>query len=116
MSQCYKNTAVNYRSNFNPTFSRVKMMQFVTVILSKIMLYNIGYTNTGAIYCHSMAITKVLLLYNTGIQYDLRMVVNYNGKKFYNIRPMWLFESLDEKHAYTEFSESLCFKPSTVQF
>ncbi len=23
--QCYKNTTVNYRSNFNPTFSRVKM-------------------------------------------------------------------------------------------
>ncbi len=24
-SQFYKNTTVNYRSNFNPTFSRVKM-------------------------------------------------------------------------------------------
>jgi hypothetical protein len=23
--QCYKNTTVNYRSNFNPTFSRVKI-------------------------------------------------------------------------------------------
>jgi hypothetical protein len=23
--QCYKNTMVNYRGNFNPTFSRVKM-------------------------------------------------------------------------------------------
>jgi hypothetical protein len=31
--QCYKNTMVNYRSYFNPTFSRVKMMQYITVIL-----------------------------------------------------------------------------------
>ena len=31
--QCYEITAVNYRSNFNPTFSRVKMMQYVTAIL-----------------------------------------------------------------------------------
>jgi hypothetical protein len=27
--KCYKNTVVNYRSNFNPTFSRVKMMQLL---------------------------------------------------------------------------------------
>ncbi len=117
MSQCYKNTVVNYRSNFNPTFSRVKMKQFVTVILGKIMFYNIGYTNTVVIYCHSTLITKVLLLYNTEWQNDLRMVVNYRGKKLYNIVPMWLFlKSLDEKQMYTEFSESLCFKPSAVQF
>jgi hypothetical protein len=29
--QCYKNTRVNY--NLNPTFSRVKMMQYITAIL-----------------------------------------------------------------------------------
>jgi len=26
--RCYKNTMVNYLNNFNPTFSRVKMMQY----------------------------------------------------------------------------------------
>jgi hypothetical protein len=31
--QCYKNTTVNYHGNFNPTFSRVKMMQYITAIL-----------------------------------------------------------------------------------
>jgi hypothetical protein len=31
--QCYKSTAINYHSNFNPTFSRVKMMQYNTAIL-----------------------------------------------------------------------------------
>jgi hypothetical protein len=29
------------------------------------VLYNIGYTNTVIIYCHSTVITKVMLLYNT---------------------------------------------------
>jgi hypothetical protein len=32
VSQCYKNTTVNYRGNFNPTFSWVKMMQYITAI------------------------------------------------------------------------------------
>ncbi len=67
------------------------MTQFVTVILSKIMLYNIGYTNTVVIYRHSTLITKVLLLYNTEWQDDLGMAVNYHDKKFYNTGPMWLF-------------------------
>jgi hypothetical protein len=31
--QCYKNTMVNYHGNFKPTFSRVKMMQYITAIL-----------------------------------------------------------------------------------
>jgi hypothetical protein len=31
--QCHKNTMVNYLANFNPTFSRVKMMQYTTAIL-----------------------------------------------------------------------------------
>ncbi len=30
-----KNTMVNYHSNFNPTFSMVKMMQYITAILVK---------------------------------------------------------------------------------
>jgi hypothetical protein len=33
MGQCYKNIVVNYRGNFNPNFSTVKMMQFITTIL-----------------------------------------------------------------------------------
>ncbi len=49
------------------------------------MLYNIGYTNTGVIYCHSTFITKVMLVYNTEWQYNHGMAVNYSSKKFYNI-------------------------------
>jgi len=51
------------------------------------MLYNIGYTNTLVIYHHSGVNTKVMMLYNTERQYDHGMVVNYRGKKFYNIGP-----------------------------
>ncbi len=51
------------------------------------MLYNIGYTNTMVIYCHSTVITKVILIYNTEWWYDHGMAVNYCGKKFYNIKP-----------------------------
>jgi len=51
------------------------------------MLYNIGYTNTMAIYRHSTVITKVMLLYNTEWQYDHEMAVNYRSKKFYSIGP-----------------------------
>jgi hypothetical protein len=36
--QCYKNTVVNYRGNFKPTFSRVKMMQYITTIPGLIVL------------------------------------------------------------------------------
>ncbi len=39
------------------------------------------------IYFHSTVITKVMLLYNTEWWYDLGMVVNYHGEKFYNIGP-----------------------------
>ncbi len=49
------------------------------------MLYNIGYTNDAVIYCHSTVITKVMMFYNTEWWYDHGMVVNYPGKKFYNI-------------------------------
>jgi hypothetical protein len=63
---------VNYRGNFNPTFSRVKMAlkndlqcKNISAILGYIILYNIGYTNTTVIYHHSTVITKVMLLYNT---------------------------------------------------
>ena len=52
------------------------MMLFITTILGKIMVYNIGYTNTKVIYCHSTLITKVMLLYNTEWQYDHGMAVN----------------------------------------
>ncbi len=41
------------------------------------MLYDIGYTNTAVIYCHSTVITKVMLPYNTEWQYDHGMAVNY---------------------------------------
>jgi hypothetical protein len=51
------------------------------------MLYNIGYTNTTVICHHSTVITNVMLLYNTEWLYDHEMVVNYRGKKFYNIGP-----------------------------
>jgi hypothetical protein len=51
------------------------------------MLYNIGYTNVAVIYHHSTVIAKVMLLYNTDWQYGHGMVVNYRGKKFYNIGP-----------------------------
>jgi hypothetical protein len=61
----YKNTMVNYRRNFNPTFSTVKMMQYITAILGSISLCSIGYTNTAVIYCHSTVITKEMLLYKT---------------------------------------------------
>ncbi len=37
------------------------------------------------IYWHSTVITKVMLPYNTEWLYDHGMVVNYRGKKFYNI-------------------------------
>jgi hypothetical protein len=63
------------------------MMQYITAILGKIMLYNIGYTNTAVIYCHSAVITKAMLLYNTEWQYDHGMAVNYCSKKFYNVGP-----------------------------
>jgi hypothetical protein len=39
------------------------------------------------IYCHSTIITKVMLLYNTELQYDHGMAVNYCGKKFHNNGP-----------------------------
>ncbi len=59
----------------------------ITAILGQIMLHNIGYTYTAAIYCHSTVITKVMLLYNREWQYDHAMAVNYCGKKIYTIGP-----------------------------
>ncbi len=47
------------------------------------------------IYRHSTVITKVMLLYNTGWQYDHGMEVNYRGKKFYNISPWAEFSNLE---------------------
>ncbi len=58
------------------------------------MFFNIGYTNTKVIYCHSTSITKVMLLYNTEWQYDHGMAVNYHSKKFYNTGP-WLHNLVD---------------------
>ncbi len=49
------------------------------------MFYNIGFTYTMVIYCHSMVITTVIWLYNTEWQYYHGMAVNYRSKKFYNI-------------------------------
>ncbi len=90
-----KNTQVNYHNNFNPTFSRVKIMlpllpfcvKLCLYILGEIILYNIGYTNTMVIYCHSTVITKAMLLYNREWWYDDGMAAHYCGKKFYNIGP-----------------------------
>jgi hypothetical protein len=31
--QCFKITVLNYCGNFNPTFSSVKMILFITIIL-----------------------------------------------------------------------------------
>jgi hypothetical protein len=39
------------------------------------------------IYCNSTVVTKVMLLYNTESWYGHGMVVNYRGKRFYNIGP-----------------------------
>ncbi len=66
------------------------------------MLYNIGYTNTTVIYRHSIVFAKVMLLYNTELQYDHEMAVNYCGNKFYNIGP-WLtqlWQKMMKKLAY----------------
>jgi hypothetical protein len=43
------------------------------------------------IYCHSMVFTMILAFLNTGYQQCHEMVVNYNGKKFYNISPWCQF-------------------------
>jgi hypothetical protein len=58
---------VNYCGKFYSTFSRVKMtlkndlgLKNIAAILNQNMLYNIGYTNTAVIYCHSTIITKVM--------------------------------------------------------
>jgi hypothetical protein len=42
-------------------------------------------------YCHSTIITKGMLLYNTGWQYDHVMAVNYHRKKFNKIGPWCLY-------------------------
>jgi hypothetical protein len=51
------------------------------------MLYNIGYTNTVVIYCHSTVITNVMLLYNTEWWHDHGMAVNYCVKSFITLDP-----------------------------
>jgi hypothetical protein len=66
---------VNYLGNFNPTIFRVKKLWQITAenchgILSltlKADLFTnvVKQFNTTVIYCHSMVITKVMLLYNT---------------------------------------------------
>ncbi len=89
-----KNTAINYHVNFNPNFSRVTIPQYFIAIpeyfiaiLGKIMIYNIGYTNTIVIYCPSTVIAMIIQLYNTSWWYYYEMAVNYCSKKLYNIRP-----------------------------
>jgi hypothetical protein len=42
---------------------------------------------TMVISYHSMAITVVILFYNTGWQQYHGKTVNYNGRKFYNFGP-----------------------------
>ncbi len=56
------------------------------------MFYNIGYTNTMVIYCHSTVIAKGDLFYNTEWQNYLEMAVNYRRKQAYNIGPRSLPE------------------------
>ncbi len=71
------------------------------------MLYNIGYTNTVIIYCHSTAITKVMLLYNTEWQYVHGMAVNYCGKKFITLGPgVQLFGSPKPRRAHGYFKNN----------
>ncbi len=41
------------------------------------------------IYSHSMVFTAIMMFYNIGWQQYHQMGVNYHGKKFYNISPMW---------------------------
>jgi hypothetical protein len=82
--QCYKNTAAYYRGDFNPTFLGLNTAVYYSHFRLN-MLYNIGYTNTMVIYCHSMVITAVILFYNTERRHYHGMAVNYSGKKFYKI-------------------------------
>ncbi len=122
--QCYKNTMVNYRCNFNTTFSRVKITvknylrsKNITAILGQIMLYNISYTNTSVIYCHFAVITKVMLLYNTKWQYGHGMAVNYCCKKFYNIGLRYLTSQDDQQKSWWKVKLGvLTCKSTTVSF
>ncbi len=77
------------------------------------MLYNISYTNTMIIYCHSIVITKEMLLYNTERRYDHGMAVNYSGKKFNNIAALVL---LPQRHYQFEHSLGKLDNFYNVQF
>jgi len=62
--QCFKNAMLITVVILTLLF-RVKILLYITAILGWIVLYNIRYTNTAVIYCHSTVITKVMLLYST---------------------------------------------------
>jgi hypothetical protein len=63
---CYKKIPPKITAgNFNPTFSRGKMMQYITAILGSIVLDNNRCTNTAVIYCLSTVISMVMLFFNT---------------------------------------------------
>ncbi len=87
--QCYKNT-INYRGKKTLLFLGLKyrgnLLSHCSYLLSFQGKFNVVKIPL-VIYLHSTVYTKVMLLYNTEWWYDHGMVVNYHGKKFYNIGP-----------------------------
>ncbi len=92
--QCYKNTAVIYHGKLpwqkTLLFLGLKyngnLLSYCSYLPSFQGKYNV-INIPMVIYCHSTEITKVMLLYNTEWWFDHGIVVNYSGKKFYNIGP-----------------------------
>jgi hypothetical protein len=58
------------------------------------------------IYCHSIVITKIILLYNTEWRYDHGMAVNYCSKKFYDIGNRVKVCDCDKHPAFLLFQKS----------
>ncbi len=61
------------------------------------------------IYCHSIVITKVMLLYNTEWQYDHGMAVNYCSKTFYDIWPRCQFHQYFMSSFFVQKFFCTCF-------
>ncbi len=68
-----------------PRFSRVKFHFKLLQYWSLPPCTNVIKCSIKVIYCLSIVITKVILLYKKDWQQYLAKVVNYYGKKFYNI-------------------------------
>ncbi len=68
-------------------FQGLKILWQITIEFKFVTIGQCYKNFTVAIYCHSMVITKVIQLYNTEWWYCRGMMVNYHGKKLYNIAP-----------------------------